>query len=79
MKKPRKERLAKRNAFLGEQKKITDWLKASGKESAVEYAVAQKVNGKWRWAFRTPHQECRDTLFRILMTDKRFPVRRVDL
>tara|TARA_R110002153_G_scaffold132597_2_gene281638 strand:- start:11260 stop:11493 length:234 start_codon:yes stop_codon:yes gene_type:complete len=75
----RKERLAKRNAFLGEQKKITDWLKESGKEAGVEYAVAQKVDGRWRWAFRTPHEPCRDSLFAILETDKRFPVRRVNL
>ena len=71
-----KKKLAARRKWLREQRKM--YREYSQSTAATEYAIAQKVNGRWVYVYKTRHEACRDSMFECLKLTP-CPVRRVNL
>tara|TARA_R110002167_G_C12707228_1_gene655134 strand:- start:31046 stop:31270 length:225 start_codon:yes stop_codon:yes gene_type:complete len=69
-------RRAQKKAFLKEQKLLAKYAKENQAETM--YGIAQKINGRWVYVYRTLQETCRDSMFEILQHTP-CPVRRVNL
>lgn len=65
-----------RQEFIREQRKI--YKQALRNPAPTEYGIAQKINGRWVYVYKTLQETCRDSMFEILKHTP-CPVRRVDL